>query len=275
MANINSFKLTPEAGDLDLQFPGGVISGRVKSDESVALVATQAVKIANTSGGAPEFTAVAGNGETAFGFVVRNLKDQSDAAGDRLEVASLGAVMWMTAGGAIGRGFPVEYVVSSKKVIASAGVNPVVGFALDKAAADGDIIRVMIQPSLASDVGDLRTAKVTATLAEINAGKTLISAPGAGYKIRVVDFINRISGTFTTTTSVDLQDGAATKVAVSAVAGLTNGTVQVPGSANVTLGAGFGADLTDNSPLNVANVGTAAAGGTSITYTITYAIVPA
>ncbi len=176
-------------------------------------------------------------------------------------------------------------------MITNAGTNPVIGFALDTATGADELIRVYIitqSYQSAQVIGDIaglqaaldvltagvlasvNTVRVTATLAEINAGKEIVPA-STGKKIRVINYAARVVGAFTTTTSVDLQDGTTgTKVTALGVAGLTNGALLLPSSSNTTLGAGFAADLATSENLKVVNTGTAAAGGTSITFTVTY-----
>lgn len=141
----NQFNQTAVKGDLDLKFAGGVISGAVGSGQSGTIVAGQAVRIEDSAGALPKFISLAGATTEATGFAVRNLKDTGYVAGDRLEVAIFGSVQYMEAGAAIARGAKVEFVPTGEKVITSAGTNPIVGWALDKAAADGDLIRVMIE----------------------------------------------------------------------------------------------------------------------------------
>lgn len=116
-----------------------------------------------------------------------------------------------------------------------------------------------------------KTMIVTTTLAQINAGATLI--PGvSGKTITVVGYNAKVTGGFTTTTSVDVQSSNASpvKIAVNAVAGLTNGAIINETKANTTMGAGYLAALGSGDGVVVANVGTAAAGGTSITWKIDY-----
>ncbi len=286
----NQFAMQTVQGDLDLQFLGGVITVQVSANQATALIAGQAVKLEDSAGGVPKVLALAANTESSFGFVVRNLKDQTFPAGSLMEVALQGSVMQMTAGAAIARGAKIEVVNSTKKVITNAGTNPVAGFALDKAAADGDLIRVwVLTPSYelsqvigdvaglqaaldvltANDVAQLQTFKVTATTAEINSGKEIVPAV-TGKKIRVVNYAARVSGNFAATTSVDLQSGTAgTKVTALGVTGLTTGAILMPSSSNTTLGAGFAADLETSQNLVVANTGSAATTGTSITFTVT------
>lgn len=144
-------------------------------------------------------------------------------------------------------------------------------------ATTGVLTAVAINTSTTTITADntegLFTYNVTATLAEINAGKVIIAAK-TGKKIRVVNYIARVVGAFAANTSVDLQSGTTgTKVTAIARAGLTDGAILMPSSANTTLGAGFGANLETGESLKVVNVGTAATTATSITFTVTAAYV--
>lgn len=143
--NQNQFKQTPIQGEMDQQVPGTVISCQVDSSQATALVAGQPVKLVDNAGGVPKVVSLAADTDASFGFVVYNLKDAEYAAYARCEIAIKGSIMTMTAGAAIARGAKVEAVQASKKVITSAGINPVIGWAFDKAAADGDLIRVFIE----------------------------------------------------------------------------------------------------------------------------------
>lgn len=287
MVNINSFALEPIAGGLDLQFQGSVVSARVKSDEATALIPVQAVKLVNSYGGIPEVTALAANTDPVFGFVAANPKDISFAAGARLELALQGTVMYMTAGAAIARGAKLEVVNSTKKVITNAGTNPVCGYAYDRAAADGDLIRVFIitpgftTPQTISDIAGLEDALDASThnisntvlLAEINAGKTLVSVP-TGKKAIVTGFIARCNGAFTTLTSMNLKVGTAV-VASLAQAQMTNGAILFPGETGVTLGAAFGIAGGDGDDIVVDKTGSSAAGGTDVKMVVAYYLIDA
>lgn len=269
--NINQFAQTTVQGQLDLLFPGGVISGQVDSTQAVPLIAGQAVKMTSTSGGLPKFVGLTSNSDKTFGFVSRNLKDVSFPAYSNFELAWTDSVMWMSSGAAISRNSNVEVVFSSNTVITSAGFNPVIGIALDTATGSGQLIRVLIKTPMVGALEPVQELTVTATLAQINAGLVLI--PGAvGKSINVSDFIARVAGNFATGTSVELESTNASPVAAVTFleAALTTGAVLVPGSANVTLGAGYGAPMGSGDGLQVVNNGSAQTGGTSITFTITY-----
>lgn len=119
----------------------------------------------------------------------------------------------------------------------------------------------------------VQTALVTATLAEINAGKTLIAAV-VGKSITIHDFKAKVSGNFATTTAVLVQDTTGTPVviATAAVAALSNANILNEKTTNVTMEAGYLATLAAGKGVVVANSGSAATGGTSITFRIEYTI---
>jgi len=84
--------------------------------------------------------------EEKFGFVVWNPKKSSFTAGDAVEVAMPGSVMYMEAAAAFNRGQSLEQVVTGDKVQAvSAAANDRIGLALDTAAAAGDLVRVYLR----------------------------------------------------------------------------------------------------------------------------------
>lgn len=289
--NINQFKLTTVQGQLDLEFQGSVISCQVASTQADALVAGQAVKLSTIAGGVPKVVSLADNTESTFGFVVRNLKDQDFPANAAVEIAMQSSIMYMTASAAITRGAKVEVVNASTKVKTNAGVNPVAGFALDTALVDGDLIRVYaltpgyelaqtiadiagLQAALdaltAASSGSAQILTVTATLAELNAGKVLIPAV-AGKSINVTNYTARVVGAFTTGTNIILEstNGAPVVVSTIAEAALTSGAVNLPSTANNALGAGFATALGVGDGLKVVSTGTQA-GGTNIAFTFTY-----
>lgn len=145
---MNQFTISQVQGAATLT-PANVLSCVVDSTETTQLVGGQPVKLSTTSTAVPKVLALTANTDKSFGFVLRNLKDISRGAGETLEVARYGTVMYMTAGAAINAGAKIEVVYTTNKVITNAGTNPIVGIALDKAFADGDLIRVEIVNPLA------------------------------------------------------------------------------------------------------------------------------
>lgn len=140
----NQFNQTPQKGDVDLiTSTGATLTVRLASG-SATVVPGEAVKIVDSTSKVPEVTALTADTDSSFGFVLRNFKDEDREAGENLEIGIAGQVVYLEAGAAIARGAGVEVDASTKKVITSAGTNPIVGTALDKVAADGDLIRVLI-----------------------------------------------------------------------------------------------------------------------------------
>jgi hypothetical protein len=118
----------------------------------------------------------------------------------------------------------------------------------------------------------------TVTLAELNAGKTLVAGV-AGFKIVVLNVRALVTGAFTGLTLAVVQSSNGTPVVVTSYtqATLTNGaifstTATITGQ---TLGAGFEVGLGTGDSLVAAKTGSAAAGGTSIKYSIQYQLVAA
>jgi hypothetical protein len=274
--NINQFAQTTVQGQLDLQFLGSVVSARVSPNQATPLIAGQAVKIDTTADtqsqdGVLPVIALAANSDSAIGVIGRDLKDINFPANSRIQLAMKDSAMYMTANAAITRGSPVEYVIASNTVISWAGVNPILGYAYDVSAAQGDLIRVFLNPPAFTNQSVEKTLNVVATLAQINAGLVLI--PGtAGKKITLTNYTARVAGNFATGTAVILESTNASPVLVTtlAEAGLTTGAVLVPASGNTTLGAGYAAPLGSGDGLQVVNSGSAQTAGTSITFTISY-----
>lgn len=144
----NQFAQTPEVGDIDLAYQGQVMTAMIGTSVVGSLVAGQFVKMVDVAGGVPKVQPLAANTDATFGVLVRNLKDATFVANSRVEVAGRNAVIYVTAGAAIARGAKLEVVAATSKVITNAGTNPVVGIALDKAAGDNSVIRVLLNAPL-------------------------------------------------------------------------------------------------------------------------------
>ena len=118
---------------------------------------------------------------------------------------------------------------------------------------------------------NLKHHVVTATLAEINAGHTLLTGV-SGSTIFVHNVKILVNGTFITGTSVELEDDNLTPVIVVsfAQASLTNGAILEV--ADGTAGVGLITGLTADQSLVVTITGSLFAGGTSIVFSILYSI---
>ena len=144
--NINQFEQAPIKGQLDLQISkSGVISGVVGANQSAALVAGDPVAFESyTSGAQPQFVKAAYNA-ASIGCIVADTKKESFVAGDTIEVAFFGVVIYQVAKATIAPGAIVEQHSDGTYQTFSAGVKR--GIALDPAVAAG-LFRMIIMPSI-------------------------------------------------------------------------------------------------------------------------------
>ena len=142
---MNQFIQSPEQGQLDLKFNPNSISCQVDVSSAGSLLPGQAVKMVDSVGGVPKVVECAADEDDVFGFINYDIKSKSFSALDKVEISAFaGNVMFMTASAAIARNAEVMIVVASKKVALATLANRIVGRALDKATADGQLIRVYI-----------------------------------------------------------------------------------------------------------------------------------
>lgn len=144
MQSPNQFKQSVVQGQLDLRFNGETISCQIDASEAGTLVPGEAVKLVDSAGGIPKVEKIAADTDEIFGFINYDIKNADFKAEDACEVSRAGNIMHMTASAAIARGVEVCYANASVKVKNLVATNTIVGYALDKAAADGDLIRVVI-----------------------------------------------------------------------------------------------------------------------------------
>lgn len=153
--NINSFAQTPELGMLDQRFNFNTISCLVDTTESGSLVAGQAVKVVDSADGVPKVVAVEADTDEVFGFVNYDIKSKEYIAGDALEISQAGNVIYLLSTAAISRGAQVgldESTVGGVQPLSSSSGANIVGWAMDKAAGSGELIRVKVScPSFAFD----------------------------------------------------------------------------------------------------------------------------
>lgn len=139
----NQFAMSAEKGQLTLDPNWATLNTQVSVNEAGTLVAGQAVTIEDAAGAQIPVLAAAATTDAIFGFVTYNVRTDSYSAQDQAKIAKNGDVMYMEAGAAIARGADLEAVITGSKVQTQA-TGTTIGTALDKAAADGDLIRVLI-----------------------------------------------------------------------------------------------------------------------------------
>lgn len=145
----NQFQQSSYLGVVDLPYSTNTIPCQVDSSETGTLYPGQAVKMYDRAGGVPKVVACSANSDDVFGFINFNIKSTSFSAQDPLEVSSDANVMFLYATEAISRGVKVSLDLSTR-----GGVRPatsgdtgdeIVGYAIDKASAAGELIRVKIK----------------------------------------------------------------------------------------------------------------------------------
>ena len=141
----NQFAQTEIKGSMDLRFNPAVMSAQIDSSEVGTLVPGQAVTLVDSAGGVPKVIAAAADTADVFGFIVYDIKSTGFVALDKVEIATMrDNVQYMEAGAAVARGAKVMIVVTGSKVVLATTGKTIVGRALDKATASGDLIRVTI-----------------------------------------------------------------------------------------------------------------------------------
>lgn len=141
----NQFEQTPFLGQLDLAYNYNTVAVMIDNGVSTAFKAGQAVKYTQDVTGVPSVEACTADTDVTAGFINYNIKDQSYSALDRAEMSQRGNVMYLIATAAINRGARVMIApLTPGGVVTATTGKPVVGFAIDPAAAPGDLIRVEI-----------------------------------------------------------------------------------------------------------------------------------
>lgn len=151
--NMNQFSQNAEVGELDLQTNGNPATFTVKLSPSYAgggMVPGEGAKLVDLGGSDikgvnPIVDVRALDADAIFGVKVSNTKKNTNEAGEIIQVAGAGAVMWLNAGAAILRGANVALVLATPGNVVTATTETVLGVALDKATAADQLIRVLIK----------------------------------------------------------------------------------------------------------------------------------
>lgn len=145
--NQNQFAISTLKGTLDSAGSGASLSceytsatptDTVSPGEMVSIASTPAVSVTRVQKG----SAVT---DKWLGCVLTNPLSDAVGVGKKLEVALPGAVVMMEASALITAGAELQYDPASKKV-ATKALGTKIGLALENAAADGALLRVLLQP---------------------------------------------------------------------------------------------------------------------------------
>lgn len=139
---LNQFAQQPPKGSVAAVPNPVTISAQVSKDSLNTLYPGDAVRLTGGTTDQIEVDFCSAVSDQVIGFVVRNQKRAYFTAGQPLEIAMEGTVIYLEAYGAIDRGNKVEWYPTGHQVEEAKGSNSTVGTALDIARLTGDIIRV-------------------------------------------------------------------------------------------------------------------------------------
>lgn len=136
---ISTTKGTKDSGAnvVSAEFYSATPTATITAGEFVILASTVAPNVSKVSVGADSTL-------KSYGVVLSNIQKDSWAVGDKLEVALLNCIVMLEASAAITAGASLQYDVSTKKVATKTSSNTIVALALENAAADGSLIRCLI-----------------------------------------------------------------------------------------------------------------------------------
>ena len=147
--NLNDFSISPAVGDVDLAHSTGesIISVRFGYEDTAGDVeAGEGVILsdlgANDTPGAPIVAIRSSEIVPIYGVKIRSTKKATVEGGEVFEIAKRGAVVRFKAAGAIARGSAVTLTLATPGQVKAITTKTPLGITLDKAAAEGDIIRV-------------------------------------------------------------------------------------------------------------------------------------
>lgn len=121
----------------------------VQLDNSAAadVVVGQLVKIKNVAGqqGVPVVEACTAATDKPFGIVMYQNKKETFSAGEIMTIASDYSIITCTASAAISAGSDVMFAANQQVATAATAGNYAIGMALTPAAAQGDLVRVLLK----------------------------------------------------------------------------------------------------------------------------------
>ncbi len=144
----NQFAMSTEVGRKiagsnvqSVEFYSATGTDTIAPGEAVCIASTTRGLVTKVAKGAAVAT------DDFFGVVYSNVVKEAFAVGDKIEIARNGCEVFMTASAAITAGAKLQYDYSTGKVATVSGTNSVIGRALENATADGQVIRVYVEPS--------------------------------------------------------------------------------------------------------------------------------
>lgn len=146
--NPNQFAQSPYLGMIDLRFNPNTVSVLIDSSETGSLYAGGAVKCVDSAGGIPKVVGCTADSDEVMGFLQFDIKTVAWTAGMPAEIGMRNNVIFLYATAAIPRLSRVCLALSTNGgVVAATGSSGkrIVGFAYDKAAAAGQLIRVYLE----------------------------------------------------------------------------------------------------------------------------------
>lgn len=144
----NQFAQSPVVGMIDMRFPYNTVSVQIDSTQATALYPGAAVKMVDSVDGVPKVVGCSADSDEVLGFINFDIKSPSFAAGAVCEISMAGNVMYLFATGAIARGVQVSLDLTTMGGVRATSGNTgddIVGWAYDKAAAAGALIRVFVK----------------------------------------------------------------------------------------------------------------------------------
>lgn len=143
----NQFAQSTLIGMVDQQYNYNTLNVQIDTSQATPLYPGMAVKIVDSAGGIPKVVGCSANADEVLGFINYDIKTVNYPAGALAQVSSAGNVIYLYATGAIARGIQVQLDVTTgggvAAIVGASGAD-VVGWALDKASAAGQLIRVHV-----------------------------------------------------------------------------------------------------------------------------------
>lgn len=146
--NSNQFAQTPVLGQVDMTVNPNIKSAKIDpASTSTKLQAGQFVKLVDVAGTEIIVDECAVTAK-AYGVIIYNPRKNIYAAGDTVEIACEGSVVYLEASAAIARGAKVQNTPAGPTVqtLTSLATNCMVGICLDKPTAGATLTRIEVGP---------------------------------------------------------------------------------------------------------------------------------